>query len=125
MSERTSGLAAQIDHMLSAPPGVAFLVIDVNDSGEDFVQFAANEESVLIDFPLITKRQQEREARVRLVCASLGLDPNVTIGPDNGRFLNCTAPRDAQVLTNVARVLLQEIYGVSAESTLGFQTHDS
>jgi hypothetical protein len=122
---RESALAAQIARMLSAPPDIAFLVIDVNGSGEDFVQFAANEPSVLIDFPLITKRQQEREPRVYAACASLGLEPNVTIGSNDARFVNCTAPRDARALTDIARVLLKEIFGVTDESTLEFQTHDS
>jgi hypothetical protein len=121
----SSGLAEQIEYLLSAPPDIAFLVIAINDSGDDFVQFATNEQSVLVDFPLITKRQQQRETRIHAACASLGLEPSVTIGPNDARYLNCNAPRDAQVLTNVARVLLKEVYGVIDESKLAFQTHDS
>ena len=121
----TDGIDAQIAYLLREPPDIAFLVIAVNGSEDDFVQFAAGEQSVLIDFPLITKRQQERESRVRAACQSLGFDPSVTIGPDNAKFLNCTVPRDAQVLANTARVLLKEIYGVTDESELEFQNHDS
>jgi hypothetical protein len=120
-----NALDAQIAYLLSAPPDIAFLVIAVNGSADDFVQFAAHDESVLIDFPLITKRQQKHEPRIRAALESLGLDAEVTIGPNDARFVNSTIPRDAQVLSNAARVLLKEIYGVTDESHLEFQTHNS
>ena len=121
----TDGIDAQIAYLLSEPPDIAFLVIAINGSEDDFVQFATNEESVLIDFPLLTMRQQQRESRILAACQSLGFEPSVTIGSDNAKFLNCTVPRDAQVLASTARVLLKEIYDVTDESELEFQNHDS
>jgi hypothetical protein len=120
-----SALDAQIADLLSAPPDIAFLVIVVNGSEDDFIQFAASDGYVLIDFPLFTERQRQRESRIQGACRSLGYEAIATSGPDNTRILNCTVPRDVQVLTHTARVLLKEIYGVTDESALEFQTQNS
>ena len=120
-----SELDRQLTRLLQASPDIAFLIVQIGQSREDFIQYAAHEDSVLFDFPMTTKRQSEREPSLRSVCEALDLELTVNALPDGSTSLNCDVPRDAAALAHVTRSILKEAFDVTDESKLVFENEES
>ena len=58
--------------LLDAPKQSAFLIIEVGEA-DDFLQFAKAKDSLIVNFPLASRRQQDRRDAVETAARGLGL----------------------------------------------------
>ena len=84
-------------------PG-AFLIITHESSG-DFLQFTARENTIQMDFPLITEQQKKKSNKLKVVCSELGLKLEENTGSDGSKFcdwnLRATPEEMSRIITSV------------------------
>src|ERR1044072_2401128 len=100
--DETDELRDYIGRLLLAPEGEAFLVVTVAGS-EDFLQMTAGEESVQIDFPLVTERQCGFESKIRATAEGEGLTIEENLGSDGAGFLAAYVGRAADARGRAGR----------------------
>jgi hypothetical protein len=95
------------------------LIIAVQGT-EDFVQFSASEASVQMDFPLVTAAQQAREEAVRTFFEARSMPIVENRGLDGSRFLDVELGGDPEVIAEITREVLAEVFGASPADSLQF-----
>lgn len=114
-------LSEYLQWLLNADPvSNPILVIQVAGAEDQFIQYSVGEDSVQLDHPLITEQQQKREEQVREALIETGCLPEVNVGSDGSRFLDCELPRVLERIREVSEDVLRSGLGVTAADRLIF-----
>ena len=115
-------ISTAIDGLLKSPAEDAFLVINISGT-EDFVQLGGYLGTAFLDFPQITKRQQELRDKVTVVCSDLGLTLETNIASNGAEFLDYELSGSANEMAVIVEQVLIRVYGVGPATRLEFETH--
>jgi hypothetical protein len=107
---------------LANAPEYGVLIIGVQGS-EDFVQFSASDESVQMDFPLVTVAQQAREAAMRAFFEARDTPIMENHGSDGERFLDVELSGDPERIAEVTRDVLADVFDATPADRLHFDGH--
>ena len=112
-------VSMHIQRLLDAPEG-SWLIIELTEADDAFVQLSASPDEIQIDHPLITADQVAREDGLRKVITAAGLTPYETRGSEGSRFLDCDVPRDAARATIVVQRILESLFGSDSSTEVRF-----
>ena len=90
----STDLTKHIQRLIDAPEG-AFLVVELPDMVDAFLQFTAGPEAIKVDHPLISDIQRSREQAFLRACETIQRSPYESLGSDRARFLDCALSRGA------------------------------
>ena len=107
----------------------AFLVVTVSGT-EDFLQFMYEDDTLIIDFPLATPRQQGLESAFRSALVAHNLEPIDLTTSTGQRILDAKLPLSNSQAADVIYQLFSAIYGTSQSAELifnwdGFSLNDA
>ena len=120
MTGVSSDMVTAINRLLEAEASDAFLVVSIRSTG-DFIQFTAIPGTVQMDFPLITRRQQELRSKFEEACSALGLVQSVNSGSDGADFLDYDISGSPESIASAVREVLRGVFGVESDSELAFE----
>jgi hypothetical protein len=109
-----------IHKLMSGDNDTAFLVIEISGT-EDFIQFLNDEKGVQLDFPLVTDRQKQLEERLRQEALEQNLELLENNGTDGMQFLTIFLKGSWSEIAQSIESLLINIFGVNANTMLGFE----
>lgn len=125
-AEATQGVLSDIprylEALLKSDDPHAFLVITYESSG-DFLQFTAGENTVQMDFPVITKQQKSKAEEIKNTCSSLGLTLEENTGSGDEKFYDWNLGGTSYEMSSTIATALNQAFGVKPEDQLIFQ-HD-
>lgn len=122
-SGKFAHLQEKFDRLNGGEPSMASLVVNLNDSPGDFIQFSVRDAKVEIDFPLFTDRQKDLESDFRKICTDSELPIEETTDPEGNRILHANLGSDPAELSRIAGVFLRQLFDANEDSWLDFTLH--
>ena len=117
ISGRIDDVEQNIAQLMKSDNEQAFLVIGTSENDE-FIQFTPYEDGVQLDFPLITKRQEAREAQFKQIAKELKLKVIENEGTDGSRFLDIDLNGTAAEISQTVKIFLRKLYGLNDSSII-------
>ena len=125
-AEATQGTLSDIprylEALLKSDDPHAFLVITHESSG-DFLQFTAGEDTIQMDFPVITEQQKSKAEEIKNTCSSLGLTLEENAGSGGEKFYDWNLSGTPYEMSATIATVLKQTFGVNPQNQLIFQ-HD-
>ena len=106
-----------IDAPVDANPILVVTVYNVNDR---MLQFSVSEGVVRLAHPLISPEQRGREGAVRAALEGADCTPEIHLGSDGSRFLDCDLPRSVDRVVQATYAVLESALGVDDSTDLVF-----
>lgn len=108
-----------VDRLMRSRSGFAYLIIGV-DHADDFIQMTGDSNGVQLDFPLITTRQQTREALIKRTAQTEGLSVVENFGTDGARFLDLDVHGSSRKIAELCCRMLERLFDVDDDTALSF-----
>ena len=117
-------LPAHLDRLLAVPvENSPILIISLEGSESDFIQFSVGDDEVELDHPLVSSRQQAREATLRRSLQDAGCEPVINVGTNGARFMDCYLPRSSDEVLRVTTAVLRDLFAVENATPLVFTSY--
>ncbi len=116
-------LRAHLSLLIDAPVDAnPFLIVAVYRENDRFLQFSVSADVVQLDHPLISPEQKERETAVRAALEGADCTPEINLGSDGSRFLDCDLPRSVDSVVQATSAVLPSALGVDNSTRLIFSS---
>jgi hypothetical protein len=113
-------IESHISKLMNTDKDYAFLIIEISGT-DNFIQFSGDNESVQLDFPLATDRQENLESKFKQVAKQHNLDVVKSNGTDGMRFLDINMHGSPSEVAKASISFMEGLFGVSENTEIDFQ----
>ena len=122
-SAKSKGVLADLSLYLSAllesDDPYAFLIVTHESSG-DFLQFTAGDNTVQMDFPLITEQQKNKAEKIKATCSNLGLVLEENKGSEGSEFYDWNLTGSPDEMSKIISSVFTQAFEVKEDDSMEF-----